>query len=179
MVKFIRRFLGALALLPYVYEDVEADHRALPQALSIVALSSLASGVAYWSDFGIRGVVAGLIATFVGWLAWTWLIYHIGTRWLPGEGTQADWGELLRTTGFAASPGVLRVFALFAPARDAVFWLTSVWMLLAFVLAVRQALDYKETWRAFVVCLAGWTIYAGLLFIVPRACELQTLSPAM
>ena len=178
MGKFIRRFLGALALLPYVYEEVEADHGALPQALSVVVLSSVFSGAAYWSDFGVTGVLAGVIATFLGWLVWTWLIYHIGTRWLPEATTQADWGELLRTTGFAAAPGVLRVFALFAPARDAVFWLTSVWMLLAFVLAVRQALDYKETWRAFVVCLAGWAIYAGLLFIVPMACELQTLTPA-
>jgi hypothetical protein len=179
MIKFIRRFLGALALLPYVYEDVEADHRALPQAVSIVALSCLASGLAYAPDFGIAGVVAGLVVTFFGWLVWTWLIYHIGTRWLPGESTQADWGELLRTTGFAAGPGIFRVFALVPEIRQAVFWLTSVWMLLAFVLAVRQALDYKETWRAFVVCLAGWAIYAGLLFIVPRACELQTLSPPM
>jgi hypothetical protein len=179
MIKFTGRFLGALALLPYVYEDIEADRRALPQAMSIVVLSSVASGAAYWSDFGFTGLLAGSMATFVGWLVWTWLIYHIGTRWLPEATTQADWGEVLRTTGFAAAPGVLRVAALFAPVRDAVFAITAVWMLLAFVLAVRQALDYKQTWRAFAVCLAGWAIYAGLLFIVPMACELQTSTPAM
>jgi hypothetical protein len=52
-------------------------------------------------------------------------------------------------------------------------------MLVAFVLALRQALDYKATWRAFVVCLAGWPIYAGLLFLVPRACELQAWRSAV
>lgn len=173
MGRFIRRLLGAAALLPYVYEEVEKDHRALPQALSVVALSSLISGAAYWEEFGAAGVITGLVATLIGWFAWTWLVYHIGTRWLPEEGTRADWGELLRTTGFASAPGLLRIFALFPEARDAVFWLTSVWMLLAFVLAVRQALDYEKTWRAFVVCLAGWVIYGGLLFLVPKACELQ------
>jgi len=173
MTRFLRRLLGALALLPYVYEEVEADHRALPQALGVVVLSSAASGVAYWHDFGAAGLIVGLITALLGWLVWTWLVYHIGTRWLPGEATEADWGELLRTTGFAAAPGLLRVFGLLAVARDAVFWLTAVWMLAAFVLAVRQALDYRETWRALAVCLAGWVIYAALLFIVPRACELQ------
>jgi hypothetical protein len=29
-------------------------------------------------------------------------------------------------------------------------------MLVAMVIAVRQALDYKSTWRAVGVCLIGW-----------------------
>jgi hypothetical protein len=173
MSKFIRRFLGAMALLPYVYEEVEADHRALPQALAVVVLSSLASGVAYWPDVGTPGVVVGGAAAILGWLVWTWLVYHIGTRWLPGEATRADWGELLRTTGFATAPGVFRVLVPLTEARTAVLVFTAAWMLVCFVLAVRQALDYRTTWRALVVCLAGWVIYAGLLFIAPRACELQ------
>lgn len=179
MTKFMRRFLGAMALLPYIYEEIEADRRALPQALAVVMLSSLASGAVYWVDFGAAGVVAGLTAALLGWLVWTWLVYHIGTRWLPEEATHADWGELLRTTGFAAAPGVLRVFALFSEAGNEIFWFTAAWMLVAFVLAVRQALDYKATWRALVVCLAGWVIYAGLLFLVPRACELQAWGSAV
>ena len=85
--------------------------------------------------------MAGLAAALLGWLVWTWLVYHIGTRWLPGEATHADWGELLRTTGFAAAPGTLRVFALFSEAGNEIFWFTAAWMLVAFVLAVRQALD--------------------------------------
>ena len=177
MTRFIRRFFGALALLPYVYEEVEADRRALPQALAIVLLSSLASGASYWNDLGAAGVASASAAATFGWLAWTWLVYHIGTRWLPGDATQADWGELLRTTGFATAPGVLRILGLVPEIRDAVFWLTSVWILAAFVLAVRQALDYEKTWRALVVCLAGWVVYAGLLFLLPQACELGSSLP--
>lgn len=172
MRKFIRRVFGALALLPYVYEEVEADHSALPQALTVVVLSSLASGVAFWPDVGAPGVVLEVIATVLGWLVWSWLVYHIGTRWLPGEATEADWGELLRTTGFASAPGMFRVFALFAETRTAILAFTAAWMLVAFVLAVRQALDYRSSWRALAVCLTGFAIYAGLLFIAPTACEL-------
>ena len=39
-------------------------------------------------------------------------------------------------------------------------------MLATFVLAVRQALDYESVWRALIVCLAGWLVYAALLFLL-------------
>lgn len=177
MTKFIRRLLGAAMLLPYVYEEIEADPRAFGQALAVVSLSSIATGAAYWTEFGIVGVLAGLSAGLAGWVIWTWLTYHIGTRWLPESATKADWGELLRTTGFATAPGILRVLALVPDIRDKVLLFTAAWMLVAFVLAVRQALDYAQTWRALVVCLAGWIIAGGLLFVVPQACELEAWPP--
>jgi hypothetical protein len=37
------------------------------------------------------------------------------------------------------------------------------------VIAVRQALDYRSTWRAVAVCLIGWIVQlvlAGVLFSV-------------
>jgi hypothetical protein len=46
-----------------------------------------------------------------------------------------------------------------------VFLVTSVWMLAAFVVAVRQALDYTSTLRAVGVCLIGWVVY-GIIFFV-------------
>jgi integral membrane sensor domain MASE1 len=35
----------------------------------------------------------------------------------------------------------------------------TVWMFVAMVIGVRQALDYKSTWRAAGVCLLGAVIY--------------------
>jgi hypothetical protein len=173
MLRFLWRVVGALALRPAAYEEVEADRRSLPQALSVVMLSGLAAGVPDLEHTGVRGLLAGLTAVLVGWLCWSWLVFHIGARWLPGKNTQADWGQLLRTTGFAAAPGILRIAGVMPEARIPMLWLTSVWMLLAFVIAVRQALDYEETWRAVVVCLAGWVAYVTLLLVLPSACGLD------
>ena len=39
-------------------------------------------------------------------------------------------------------------------------------MLVAMVIAVRQALDYQSTLRAVSVCIIGWVIQAIILMIV-------------
>ena len=106
------------------------------------------------------GLLAGVVSALVGWLMWTWLTYLIGTRLLPGAATRADWGELLRTTGFASAPGILRVLAVIPLLGWLVYFVVAVWMLVAYVIAVRQALDYTSTWRAAVVSLLGWVVYA-------------------
>ena len=44
--------------------------------------------------------------------------------------------------------------------------LAGVWMLVAMVIAVRQALDFQSTYRAIGVCLIGWIIQAILLALL-------------
>ena len=48
-------------------------------------------------------------------------------------------------------------------------FVASIWMLVAMVIAVRQALDYQSTWRAVGVCLIGWIaqmVLFGVLFAI-------------
>jgi hypothetical protein len=99
----------------------------------------------------------------LSWLIWVMLTLFIGTRLLPGSATKADFGQVLRTTGFSASIGILRVFGIFQAIREPVFAVVTIWMLITFVIAIRQALDYTSTGRAVAVCLLGWFIH-GILF---------------
>jgi hypothetical protein len=39
-------------------------------------------------------------------------------------------------------------------------------MLAAMVIAVRQALDYKSTWRAVGVCAIGWVIQSVIIIVL-------------
>ncbi len=82
---------------------------------------------------------------------------------MPEAQTQADTGELLRTLGFAQSPGVLRALGVVGGLGPAVAGLTALWTLATMVVAVRQALDYTSTGRAVAVCVAGWLL-ALLMF---------------
>lgn len=166
MSSFSERLFGAARLDVRIYEEVEHDKGALGQAITVVILSSVAAGVAALSWSGNVGFIGGVLGGLVGWLIWAWLTYFIGTRFLPGSQTRADWGELLRTTGFATAPGILRVFAVIPFFRWLVYLVVAVWTLAAFVVAVRQALDYTSTLRAVAVCLIGWIIYALLSVVL-------------
>jgi hypothetical protein len=161
---FVERMVGAARLDPKVYEEVEADRTATPQALAVVVLAAVAGGLA--TGGGLRGIVGGTVAGLIGWAVWAWLIYFIGTRWLPEPATRADVGELLRVIGFAAAPGVLRVIGVVPFLAGLMTTITAIWTLVAVVVAVRQALDYTSTARAIGVCIIGWLVQVALFILV-------------
>jgi hypothetical protein len=146
--------LGAAKLDVHTYEEVEADTSAMGQSMWVVVLSSVAAGIG--SGEGITGLVIGSLAALIGWFVWALVTYLIGTKMLAEPQTKADVGELLRTTGFSASPGLLRVFGIIPGLGMLAVGVANVWMLVSMVVAVRQALDYKSTARAVGVCLIGW-----------------------
>ncbi len=151
------RMLRAAKLDPQLYEEVEADQGAMGQAVTVVVLSSVAAGIGSLGyGGGLSGIVTGTIAALLGWYIWAFLTYFIGTRLLPEPNTKADYGELLRTIGFSSTPGLIRIFGIIPGITGLVFSVAGVWMLVAMVIAVRQALDYESTWRALGVCAIGW-----------------------
>jgi hypothetical protein len=157
---FVMRLIGALALDPVTYEEVEGDRSATGQALLVVVLSSVGAGI------GARGLGSGTAQSMVfisaisliAWASWALLTYQIGVRLMPEAETQSDVGELMRTIGFSAAPGMLRIFGIVPAAAVPAFAITAIWMLIAMIVAVRQALDYKSTARAVAVCGLGWAL---------------------
>lgn len=160
------RIVRASKLDTHLYEEVEADRSALGQAALVVVLSSLAAGLGGAVEGGIAGLLILALAALVSWLIWAWLIWIIGTKLLPEPQTTADTGEMLRTLGFAASPGLTRVLGIIPGLAVVVNLVAGVWMLVATVIAVRQALDYHSTWRAVGVCLIGWIVQVVVLAVV-------------
>jgi hypothetical protein len=157
---FLQRLIGAAALDSAIYEEVEADSGATVQALSVIVLSNLAAGVGARGLGGTTLLTAAFFAmiALMAWGAWALLALQIGSRILPESETSVDLGEMLRTTGFAAAPGILRVFGILPGVTIPVFVITAIWMLAAMVVAIRQALDYRSTARAIAVCVVGWIL---------------------
>ena len=166
MNSFKNRIIRAAMLDVNLYEEVEADKGAMGQAMGIVVLSSIAAGVGLIERGGFSGIFAGTIASLFGWYVWAYLTYFIGTKFLPEPQTKADHGELLRTIGFSSSPGLIRVLGIIPGLREVVFFTASIWMLVAMVIAVRQALDYNSTLRAVGVCVIGWVIQILILMLL-------------
>jgi hypothetical protein len=162
MASFTDRMIRAAKLDVNLFEEVEADKNAMGQAMGVVILSSVSAGIGTIGNTGLKGLLFGTVTALVAWFIWAYLTYIIGTRLLPEPQTKADYGELLRTIGFSSSPGVLRVLGIIPMLGVIVNFLVGIWMLVAMVIAVRQALDYKSTWRAVGVCLIGWMVQIAI-----------------
>ena len=168
MASLGNRMIRAAKLDVSLYEEVEADTGATGQAMLVVVLSSLAAGVGIGNagSGGLLVLLLGAIAALLAWYIWAFLTYFIGTRFLPEAETEADVGQLLRTIGFASSPGLLRILGIIPGVTQIVFLGCAIWMLVAMVIAVRQALDYRSTGRAILVCGIGWVIQFVILGLV-------------
>lgn len=163
---FAYRLLGAAMLDAGMYEGIEADRQTTWQALAAVVMASLAAGVGAGEWLGSRAVTLMVVPALavLTWSAWAMLVLQIGTRLLPGPETDADWGQVLRTTGFAAAPGLLLVFGVIGAGRTVVFAVVGAWMFAAMVVGVKHALDYQTGSRALAVCFVAAALSLGLAF---------------
>jgi hypothetical protein len=108
----------------------------------------------------------------ITWYVWVFLTYLIGAKLFPMSQTSVSHREVWRTLGFASAPGVLRVFGAVPGCTGTAFLVAAVWMLIAAVVAVRQAWDYTSTARAVGVCLIGWLVHVFLLlFLLLLLCQ--------
>ncbi len=168
MSLFFYRLMGAAMLDRSMYEGIEADRSITGQAAAAVLLSSLAAGFGAggWFTGDVRMFATVSALALVTWVAWAMLMHQIGTRILPEPQTRATLGELLRTVGFAAAPGLFYVFAAFPVVKIPVFLVTIVWMFAAMVIGVRHALDYTSSWRALAVCGVAFSLVLGIAFVM-------------
>jgi len=169
MTSFKDRMIRAAKLDVKLYEEVEADKGAMGQAMGIVVISSIAAGLGSIERVGISGIFMGTIIALIGWYIWAYLTYLIGTKLLPEPQTKTDHGELLRTIGFSSSPGLIRILGIIPGVSQIIFLVAGIWMLVAMVIAVRQARDYQSTLRAVGVCAIGWVIqiiFVAVLFSI-------------
>ena len=162
----IKRMMGAARLDPAIYEEVESDPSATKQALTVVILVALATGIGTFGTGGPAGLVVGIVAGIGLWALWAWITYFVGTTILKTGDTEANWGQLARTLGFAQSPGLLKVVGFIPVLGPWVFTIASIWQLVAMVIAIRQALDFTSTWRAVGVAMVGFIPYVLLISII-------------
>jgi len=180
-MSLIDRMIRAAKLDVSLYEEVEIDPAATKQALLVVVVASVCSGI----GSGVRSLLAGLgaveltigllggvVSALVGWLIWSFITYFIGTRLFKGPKTEATYGELLRCIGFSDSPGVLAILGFIPLLGGLISLVVAIWTLIAMVIAVRQALDFT-TRRAILTCIVGWIVMVviltaiGLLITIP------------
>ena len=164
------RMIRAARLDVSLYEEVEANTSLTSQAATVVVIAAVCQGIGTFiaatrnpeAGNPILGLVGGLIAALIGWVVWSYVTYWIGTSVFGGTATP---GEMLRTIGFAQSPQVLNILS-FIPILGAIISLVvGIWVLVAGVVAVRQALDFT-TGKAIMTTIIGWLALMVLTCLV-------------
>lgn len=151
------RMQGAALLDVPTYEEVERDTGATGQAAIVVGLVAVATAIGTL-NLGLGHALSSLVGAYVGWLLWSLVTYLIGDKLLGGTAT---WGELMRTLGFAQSPGVLNVFGIIPFLGGIVRFAVAIWILIAAIVAIRQACDFG-TGKAVLTAVLGWIVYMVL-----------------
>lgn len=154
MASLTERMIGAAMLNVATYEEVEADQTATSQAAAVVAIVAVAGAIGNYFRHGERGIIGAVLAAFIGWLLWAAITYFIGTRLFGGTATM---GEMLRTLGFAQSPGVIGILGIIPILGWLIMVVIAIWQLVAGIIAIRQALDFT-TGKAILTALIGWVI---------------------
>ena len=164
---FLNRVFRAIKIDIDLYEEVEKDKSATVQAAIVVVLSSLAAGVGAL-QLGVSNFLLAPALSLLSWYVWAYIIYFVGVKLLGGPKTKSNHGELLRTIGFSSAPGLIRVFGFTPELMSITFIGGGIWMLVAMIVAVRQALDYESTWRAIGVVVIGLLVQAIVLIVLLR-----------
>lgn len=164
------RMLRAAKLEPHVYEEVESDSGATGQALLAVALVSCAGGIGHGISAAMKhsgniavvlgSLATGIIGALIVWFIYSLLCFWLGTTLFKGPETKSTLGELLRTLGFAYSPGLLNIFSFIPFIGSFIPFITWVWTVIASVIAIRQACDFS-TGRA-----VGTAIIAAIIPLI-------------
>jgi len=168
----VRRMGRAVLLDSDFFEEVEAEPRSIWQA-AVVVLLTCAAGSAASAIRGFTPIRIGLdfLEPLVLWLAGGAFSYMVGATFLRGPHTATSYREVLRTTGFAFAPGLLRLCAAIPGGVGfGLMVVGDVWTLVAAIVAVRQALDFT-TLRAIGTFAAAyglmWLSFEGFLFTLP------------
>ena len=165
----VDRMKGAAMLDVATYEEVEHDQQATGQAAVVVIIVAVCSAIgAIWR--GGPSIIIAPVSAILGWLLWSAVTYVIGDKLLGGTAT---WGELLRTLGFAQAPGVLMIFGIIPLLGGIIRIAVALWLLVAGVVAIRQALDFS-TGKAVVTAILGWVVVAALMFVTGAGSMFRT-----
>ena len=164
------RMIRAAGLDPMLYDEVKRDPIALRQAFFVVLLAAVATGIGFGQG-DLQLIALGMVFALVGWAFTAYLSWVIGDRIFPESEPRSSLAELLRTIGYSNSPGIVRLLAVIPDIALFVMAVTSVWMLFAAVIAIRQGLGYKSTLRATGVYLAIQVLLLplALLLATPEA----------
>jgi hypothetical protein len=171
MASFGERVVGAMSLKASTFQEVEHDTTAMGQAVGVIVLAAVSTGLGNVWYGGVSGILSGIVMSLIGYAVWSLVVWLVGTKVMPDPATKADFPETFRTIGFAAAPGILGIVTIIPIIGWLLLFVLWLWQIAAMVIAVREVLDYTDTVKAVIVVVIGWiiqfvvTLILGMMFL--------------
>ena len=157
--RLIPRLAAVARLDPTIYEEIEADPAAIPQAFAVVIGTAVLAGLGQGS---LPGVFLGIATAIVLWSAMTGLIWTAAQVWVGG----VEYSQLLRGTGFAWAWFSVLFLSWIPVLGSLIAWAGLALCVVSSTLATRSVL--QTSWRvAATICAAalGLPILIALLLV--------------
>lgn len=161
----ISRMIRATQADVSLYEEAEANPSLQTEAITIVAIVQGISAIlgivlsatigGEGAGSGVTGAILGFIFGMIGFFVGSYIAFFVGTNLFGGT---ADYGEVLRTLGYAQSPLVLS----FIPCLGLIAILWSLWLA---IVAMRAAFDFDTT-KAVLTAIVLFIINIVIALIV-------------
>jgi hypothetical protein len=166
----IDRMKRAVMLDAKLYQEVEENTSLNREALTIVILVSVASGIGTLlggiisGDFGraLLGALVSIVIGVVNYYIWAYVTYFVGTSFFGGT---ADPGEMLRVLGYAQTPQLLGLLVFIPCVGPIISFAAMILSLVAGVIAIREALDF-DTGKAIITAAIGWVIIVIISVVI-------------
>jgi hypothetical protein len=162
---FVDRIIGAVRLDAATYEEVEHDSNATGQAVAVVAIVSILSGIGSTREGGTGALIGGVIAALVFWAIYALFVYVVGVYILRSPETSATFEQVLRPLGFSYAPSALAILGLIPAIGALIVFVASLWSLVASIVAIRQSLEVS-TGRAVAIAIVAFLAMVIVLVLV-------------
>ncbi len=163
MMQFVNRVVRTLQLDPDVYLEIKENRRTLGQAVILITLSAMATGIGSVGGY-VEKIPMAMLTASGAWIIWALFIYVLGARIFPAPDTKTNLSVLIRVIGFASAPGILKSLAFFPAVSGIVAFGATVWILGTTAIATQVVLRYASFPHALGISFSGWILYQWLLF---------------
>jgi hypothetical protein len=177
MITNVRR---AMSLDRTFYQEVANDERYNREALMVVVVASVLTGIGgflsgmFRGDFAgaLLGLIIGVILAVVGYYVWAFIVQFVGKAMFQGQATTA---QLLRTLGYAYGPTALGVFSFIPCFGGLIALIGGIWSLVCGFFAVRETHRLSDG-QTIVTVVVGWLVVFIITMLVGGIFGLGALS---
>ena len=166
--------------LNIIFKSIKLDKSLYTDSRNFGEASIYFAGLIMILD-GVAGAVAAntVIKTAIGmsgltailtWFIWAIFIYVVGVKLFSDKDTKVTFKKILIAVGYAHAPGLLRFFAVTPDFVIPIIFLSQFWIFASLIIATKQVLNLKSSFKAFGIVFLSFLIIAflSISFVMSR-----------